>query len=118
MSKIKGALAICKYLGCTESTFMARVINEDLPAKKVHGEYTSTTAKLDKWLGAKSKAETEAAKETAEAEAKDAEAKAIEERAEADAAEAQAAEENAEAEAAEKKAAAAKAKVAANKNKK
>jgi hypothetical protein len=62
MAKLIGALKIRTYLGCSESTFMQRVINEGLPAKKVSGEYVTTTEKIDKWLGVKEKvaAETDA----------------------------------------------------------
>ena len=55
MAKLIGALKIRTYLGCTESTFMERVINEGLPAKKIGGEYVTTTEKLDKWIGVKEK---------------------------------------------------------------
>lgn len=91
MSKIVGSLKIREYLGCTESTLMQRIVNEGLPVKKVKGEYVTTTAKLEKWLGVKAEADdpdkaakAKAAKEQAEADA--AQAKADQEQAEADAA--------------------------------
>ena len=67
MPKLIGALKIRTYLGCSESTFIQRVLNENLPAKKFGGEYVTTTEKLDKWLGVKEKI---AAKEDAKADIK------------------------------------------------
>jgi hypothetical protein len=75
-------LKIREYLGISESTFIQKVTNEGLPAKKVKGEFVTTTAKLDKWIGVREKAEVDpdeaatakAAKEQAEADEAQAEA--------------------------------------------
>ena len=60
MSKIIGALAIRKYLNCSESTLMGFIVNQKLPVTKISGEYVGNTKDLDKWLGAKETVEPEA----------------------------------------------------------
>jgi hypothetical protein len=94
MSKLIGSLKIREYLGISESTFIQKVTNEGLPAKKVKGEFVTTTAKLEKWIGVREKADAdpdEAAK-----------AKAAKEQADADNAQTKADKEKAEAKAAKK----------------
>ena len=60
MSKIIGALAIRKYLNCSESTLMSFIVNQELPVTKISGEYVGNAKDLDKWLGAKDEAKDEA----------------------------------------------------------
>lgn len=49
MSKLNGILEICEYLKVSESTAMAMIHHQSLPAVTKDGIWLSDTTDIDKW---------------------------------------------------------------------